>query len=169
MSRSTSTTLCAPCLGASLPSTGAHASGTSTRATHVFPRGATLAIVDGVGLRVRVLAGEIWITEERSLVDLVIGAGESCTLTRRGSALVEVRSRARLALEPDVQGATARMVRAKTSRTGPWVLLHRRAGLVARIGTALDRAIAGARRWLVRSVLRPMVHARARRVLQVRY
>jgi len=134
---------------------------------HVLPRGATLAIVDGAGLRLRVLEGEVWITEERSLVDLVIGAGESCPLTRTGSALVEVRDRARLVLEPHVPGASARVVRVKTSPTGAWRLLHRRPRLLARIGATLDRVVADAARRLARHVLHPMVGARARRVLQL--
>ena len=166
------TALRAPSLGAPASSPAARASrtpATPTLATHAFPRGATLVIVDGDGLRLRVLAGEVWITEERSLVDLVIGAGESCPLTRPGSAVIEVRARARLALEPDVAGATARVVRAKMTRTGPWRLLHRRPGFVARVGTALDRTLARMARWCARNVLRPMLRARARRVLQVRY
>jgi len=172
MSSTTITTLRAPSLGASSSQPAAHASrspATPTLATHVFPRGATLVVVDGDGLRLRVEAGAVWITEERSLVDLVIGAGESCPLTRRGSAVVEVQSRARLVLEPAVPGATARVVRAKMTRAGPWRTLHRRPGLVARVGAALDRAIARIARWCARSVLRPMMRARARRVVQVRY
>ena len=166
------TALRAPSLGApSLRSAApaARTSATPDLATHVFPRGATLVIGDGDGLRLHVLAGEVWITEERSLVDLVIGAGESCPLTRPGCAVIEVRGPARLLLEPDVAGATARIVRVKMTRTGPWRLLHRRPGVVARIGTALDRAIARVARWCARSVLRPMMRARARRVVQVRY
>jgi hypothetical protein len=138
-------------------------------ATHAFPRGAALAIVDGEGLRLRVVSGEVWITEEGSLVDLVIGAGESCPLTRPGSAVVEVQRDARLALEPQTEGATARIVRARMTRAGPWILLHRRPALLARVGLALDRAVARLARWLTRSVVRPMMRARARRVLQVRY
>lgn len=172
MSSPTFTALRAPSLGAPSPRSSAPARRTSATpdlATHVFPRGATLVIVDGDGLRLRVLAGEVWITEEGSLVDLVIGAGESCPLTRPGSAVIEVRGRARLALEPDVAGATARIVRVKMTRSGPWRLVHRRAGFVVRVGAALDGAIAGLARWWARSVLRPMLRARARRVVQVRY
>jgi len=55
------------------------------------------------------------------------------------------------------------------TRTGPWRLLHRRPGLVARVGTAFDRTLARMARWCARNVLRPMLRARARRVLQVRY
>jgi hypothetical protein len=145
------------------------ASTTPAIATHAFPRGAALAIVDGEGLRLRVVSGEVWITEEGSLVDLVIGAGESCPLTRPGSAVVEVQRDARLALEPQTKGATARIVRARMTRAGPWMLLHRRPSLLARAGVALDRALAQLSRWLTRSVVRPMIRARARRVLQVRY
>ena len=172
MSSPTFTALRAPSLGA--PSLrpaapASRASATPDLSAHVFPRDATLVVVDGDGLRLRVLAGEVWITEERSLVDLVIRAGESCPLTRPGCAVIEVCGRARLVLEPEVAGATARVVRVKMTRTGPWRLLHRRPGVVARIGTALDRAIARMARWCARSVLRPMMRARARRVVQVRY
>ena len=137
-------------------------------AAHVLPRGATLSIQDGVGLRLRVVSGEVWITEERSFVDLVIGAGEACPLTRPGRTLVEVRDRARLVLEPASPGATARVVRLQTTPSGPWLVLHRRPGALARLGAALDRACLRAALF-ARGALRPMSAARARRALVVRY
>ena len=134
---------------------------------HAFPRGAMLVIEDAVGLRLTVLSGEVWITEERSFVDLVIGAGEACPLTRPGLAVMEVHGDARLVLERVAPDARVRTVRARMTGAGPWMLLYARPGPLARAGAALDRA------WralasVAADAVRPLHAARMRRALQVR-
>jgi hypothetical protein len=45
-------------------------------------------IKDGRGLRLRVETGSVWITEEHSLDDVCLGAGESYCIKRDGITLV---------------------------------------------------------------------------------
>jgi hypothetical protein len=50
-------------------------------------RGRMLRIEDGAGTLIHVRAGEIWITEEGSVKDHVLGAGESFVVERAGATL----------------------------------------------------------------------------------
>jgi Protein of unknown function (DUF2917) len=48
----------------------------------------SLRLTDGVGLEVRCLLGNLWITEEGNHEDKIIGNGESFVLDRHGLSLV---------------------------------------------------------------------------------
>ena len=50
--------------------------------------GAVLNINDGEGRTLRVLAGRVWITQEGSLDDVFLNAGEIHTFDRPGSSIV---------------------------------------------------------------------------------
>jgi hypothetical protein len=111
-----------------------------------LPPGATLRIDDGEGSVVRVRTGQVWITEEGSFVDLVIGTGEACPLTRPGRALIQVQCRTRLALEVCAD-MPPRGVAVALSREPGWIDLyrHRASSLRARCRrewTALLAAVA---------------------------
>ena len=77
-------------------------------------RGDVLRIRDGGGLAVRPTSGVLWVTEERSVDDRVVGPGETCRLEGMGLALVYAQRAgqvvidvpARPARRPDVQLAT---------------------------------------------------------------
>jgi len=112
----------APTLGAARsPSARATAARADLLAGHLLPAGTTVRIRDGAGARVSVDQGVVWITEQGSFVDLVIGAGESCPLDRDGDALIAVheQARLRLALGP----ARPRTVEVKFARGGDWLPL----------------------------------------------
>ena len=63
-------------------------------------RGRFLRVVDGAGSTVAARAGEVWITEQDSLRDVVLRPGQRFTLGRHGLALVEAFSDASLSIEP---------------------------------------------------------------------
>jgi hypothetical protein len=52
-------------------------------------RGGRLRIVDGRGLLIHVWQGSLWITQERDRRDIVLEAGDSFRLDRKGVALVK--------------------------------------------------------------------------------
>lgn len=55
-------------------------------------RGQFLRVVDGAGSTVTTHGGAVWITEENSARDVVLGEGRSMRLRRSGVALVEAFS-----------------------------------------------------------------------------
>lgn len=61
-------------------------------------RGQFLRVVDGAGSTVSAQAGFVWITEENSARDVVLGAGHSMLLRRPGVALLEAFSDASISL-----------------------------------------------------------------------
>jgi hypothetical protein len=52
-------------------------------------RGEAVPVRDAAGRTVHAHDGRVWITEERSSLDVVLQAGESYRLARRGLAVVE--------------------------------------------------------------------------------
>jgi hypothetical protein len=63
-------------------------------------RGKFLRVLDGAGSTLTARRGEVWITEQDSVRDVVLRRGQSFTLGRRGLALVEAFSDASVALDP---------------------------------------------------------------------
>jgi len=63
-------------------------------------RGRLYRVRQGAGSTLTARNGTIWITEQDSLRDVVLRAGQSFTLERRGLALVEALSDASLSLAP---------------------------------------------------------------------
>jgi hypothetical protein len=61
-------------------------------------RGQFLRVVDGAGSTVTAQGGSVWITEENSARDVVLGAGQSMFLRRPGVALLEAFSDASISL-----------------------------------------------------------------------
>ena len=62
-------------------------------------RGRFLRVVDGAGSTLTAHAGSVWVTEEDSPRDVVLRAGQSLRLRRRGVALVEAFSDAAISFE----------------------------------------------------------------------
>ena len=62
-------------------------------------RGRFLRVVDGAGSTLTAHAGSVWVTEEDSPRDVVLRAGESHRLRRRGVALVEAFSDAAISFD----------------------------------------------------------------------
>jgi hypothetical protein len=63
-------------------------------------RGKFLRVLDGAGSTLTARHGEVWITEQDSVRDVVLRRGQSFTLGRRGLALVEAFSDASVSLDP---------------------------------------------------------------------
>lgn len=55
-------------------------------------------VADALGTRINCLRGRVWITQHGSQDDVVLEAGESCDISRRGVALVQALADARVAL-----------------------------------------------------------------------
>jgi Protein of unknown function (DUF2917) len=51
-------------------------------------RGQVARIEDGRGLKLRVEAGSVWITEERSIEDVCLQAGEAYRIAKPGTTLI---------------------------------------------------------------------------------
>jgi hypothetical protein len=62
-------------------------------------RGRFLRVMDGAGSTLTAHTGDVWITEEDSPRDLLLRAGQSVKLRRRGLALVEAFSDAAISFE----------------------------------------------------------------------
>jgi len=105
-----------------------------------MPPGALLRIDDGAGLVVRVLEGEVWITEEGSGTDHVLGPGQEMRLNRGGAALGHALCRSTVRLSSTQPESPARRIALNRNRAGAEVVLHQRGG--SAIGSALRRLLA---------------------------
>jgi hypothetical protein len=70
-----------------------------TRATVHLAREGLLAIDDGRGLRLRVAAGSVWLTQHDDVRDVVLREGESFVIERRGRTLVQALGPSELRLD----------------------------------------------------------------------
>ena len=59
----------------------------------------TINIIDGKGARIRARAGSVWITQEHDVRDVILRPGQSFTLDRNGTAVIEALSDAEIALD----------------------------------------------------------------------
>ena len=58
------------------------------RPTILVAVGTPLSLSDGLGRSLRVVQGRIWVTQEGSLDDLFLDAGQSCTFESAGSIVL---------------------------------------------------------------------------------
>jgi len=74
-----------------------------------------LRFTDAAGLRLRVLAGTLWVTQEREPDDIVLEPGQSFVLTRQGQTVISALKNARVVIVPavteDLAGVQARLWR----------------------------------------------------------
>src|SRR5580765_1172646 len=59
----------------------------------------TISVVDGKGARIAVVDGSVWITQEHDPRDVMLRPGESFTLDRNGTAVIEALADAEVALD----------------------------------------------------------------------
>ncbi|MGZ9059923.1 MAG: DUF2917 domain-containing protein [Burkholderiaceae bacterium] len=94
-----------------------------------LPGGALLPFASVPGERVRVVCGRVWLTEEGSLRDAFLEAGEEVSLDTRGLAVIETLGAARIQLVErvsmlkTVRGAARRLTRWLTAL---WLRQYRR-------------------------------------------
>ena len=65
-----------------------------------MPRGSSLRIEGGAGVLVHVREGEIWLTQEGSAEDHVLGTGQSFRVDRDGATLAQAFRRSVVSLTP---------------------------------------------------------------------
>lgn len=65
-----------------------------------MPRGTLLRIDGGAGVLVHVWEGEIWLTQEGSVDDHVLGAGQSFRVEREGATFAQAFRRSVVSLTP---------------------------------------------------------------------
>jgi hypothetical protein len=70
-----------------------------TRTTVRLARNGLLGIDDGRGLRVRVAAGAVWLTQHGDARDVVLREGESFVIDRSGRTVVQALDAAELRLD----------------------------------------------------------------------
>jgi hypothetical protein len=59
----------------------------------------TINIIDGKGSRIAARSGNIWITQEHDVRDVILRPGQSFTLDRNGTAVIEALTGAEVALD----------------------------------------------------------------------
>ena len=74
-----------------------------TRTTLRLARDGLLGIDDGRGLRVRVAAGSVWLTQRDDPRDVVLREGESFLIDRAGRTVVQALAPAELRLDAAAQ------------------------------------------------------------------
>ena len=94
----------------------------------------TITVVDGKGARVAVQRGRVWITQEHDTRDVLLTPGQSFTLDRNGTAIVEALADAELAI--DAESAERSPTVASVERS----LRHGRVTALAILGHARDAA-----------------------------
>ena len=90
-------------------------------------RGSLLRIDGGAGVLVHVWEGEIWLTQEGSGKDHVLGAGQCFRLDRGGAALAHAFRRSVVSLSPPCLGARAAH-RPERPGAAACTVLHQRPG-----------------------------------------
>lgn len=70
-----------------------------TRTTVRLARDGVLGIDDGRGLRLRVAAGTVWLTQQGESRDVVLREGQSFVIDRSGRTVVQALDPAELALD----------------------------------------------------------------------
>jgi hypothetical protein len=91
----------------------------ATTALLALRRGSALTLDDARGALVRVLAGRLWITQERDREDHLVDAGASFRVARNGATVVEAaRGDARFVIEAATAGALESWWRPATPISG---------------------------------------------------
>lgn len=78
---------------------GADNVGMNTRFVVELEAGDVLPLERARGVRLACLEGSLWLTEERTPIDVVLAAGESYAVENGGRTLVQAMGRSRLAVE----------------------------------------------------------------------
>lgn len=105
-----------------------------------MPSGALLRIDEGAGLLVEVLEGEIWMTEEGSGADRVLGPGQEIRLNRRGAAVGHAFRRSAVRISSAQPEVPARRIAVRRNGASTMTVLHQRGG--SALGHALRRLLA---------------------------
>jgi hypothetical protein len=106
-----------------------------------MPRGSLLRIDEGAGVLVYVWEGELWLTQEGSLEDHVLQAGQWFRLDCGGATLVHAFRRSVVSLSASAPDAPARRITLQRSDAAAPALLHRSGG--SRLRRALRRLLGG--------------------------
>jgi hypothetical protein len=85
-----------------------------------------LVVDDGIGITVVVDSGEVWITEEGSFIDQILGAGQDYTIDRPGRAIVAARTESCITLRSPGIGVPPKSVERCDPRRAGKVLLYAR-------------------------------------------
>jgi hypothetical protein len=112
------------------PSVVAH----TTLHANSLPRGAWLALEDGVATVIQVKQGEVWISEEGSFIDHILVAGQHYAIDRPGVAIVSMQSEADVAMHFPSGGIAPRRIDLHATGDGKGQRLYQR--------TAIDSVVA---------------------------
>jgi hypothetical protein len=93
-----------------------------------MPRGSLLRIDGGAGVLVHVREGEIWLTQEGSRKDHLLGAGQSFCVDRDGMTLAHAFRRSVVGLSASVTGSPARRIELKRPGSAARTLLYQELG-----------------------------------------
>jgi hypothetical protein len=88
------------------------------RGNVTLARGSLLRIEDGREMRVTVLAGGIWLTQEGDRRDRYVGAGDSCLINARGLTLISALGRSLISLASPYHGGFAQRIDLVRAHTG---------------------------------------------------
>ena len=75
----------------------------------------TISVVDGKGAQIVVVDGTVWITQEHDSRDVTLRRGQSFTLDRDGTAIIEALADAEVSLDAASRGSRAVPARRLTS------------------------------------------------------
>jgi hypothetical protein len=92
-----------------------------------MPRGSLLRIDGGAGVLVHVWEGELWLTQEGSPKDHLLGAGQSFRVDRGGATLAHAFRRSVVSLSAAVPDPAQRIDLTRPGAAGR-IVLHQRAG-----------------------------------------
>ena len=95
----------------------------------------TISVVDGKGARIAVVDGSVWITQEHDPRDVMLRPGQSFTLDRNGTAIIEALADAEVAL--DASGDCMQSAVPRANLTSLAVLGYERHPLSPRGGTVV--------------------------------
>jgi hypothetical protein len=91
-----------------------------------LPRGAWLALEDGVATVIQVKQGEVWISEEGSFIDHILVAGQHYAIDRPGVAIVSMQSEADIAMHLPTGGMPPRRIDLHVAGDGEGQRLYQR-------------------------------------------
>ena len=89
-------------------------------------RGSLLRIDGGAGVLVHVWEGELWLTQEGSGKDHLLGAGQSFRVDRDGATLAHAFRRSVVSLSPSLPGSLARRIDLTRPGSAARTVLYRR-------------------------------------------
>ena len=91
-----------------------------------MPRGSQLRIDDGIGVLVYIWEGELWITQEGSPRDHMLGPGQSFHLDRDGATIAHAFRRSVVSLSSPWDEIPARRIALRRPHASTPVVLHER-------------------------------------------